>query len=320
MNKIWLNVIKWTVTLVLLLLVYWQLQGELANQDFLDPLTHLQWGWLWTAIAVYFVSLIFSAMQWAVLLRRQGIEIDNRKAVRLYFVGLFFSNFLLGNVGGDLKRVYDVNQDSQNLMSSVTATLFDRVFGLYTLSFISLVAGGLFFLDDFELGKFLMPCLLIFVALNLGFCGLFSMRLGNKFEVLFRRGSRFRLMEKYHSLRSSFQKFRAPRFLGGIFVFSFLIQSLRIYTQVLMAKSLGIDLALEYYFFLVPIIGIITSIPISIGGFGPREFAAQRLMGAVGWSPLQAVIWQLIGYMINVFLGLFGVFEFLFGKKKESHA
>ena len=87
-----------------------------------------------------------------------------------------------------------------------------------------------------------------------------------------------------------------------------------------MANSLGLQLDLSYYFFLVPIIGIVTALPISVGGFGPRELVSKELMGAVGWSPLQAVIWQFIGVLINVFLGLIGAIEFVFGRKSIHNA
>jgi hypothetical protein len=45
---------------------------------------------------------VLGALQWSGLLRTAGVGLGVFAAVRLYFVGLFFNNFLFGTLGGDV--------------------------------------------------------------------------------------------------------------------------------------------------------------------------------------------------------------------------
>ena len=301
-------------------LVYGNIQDELAKESVWEKILTLQIGPLIGAMAVYKLSLVLSAVQWWYLLKKQNIEIQLMKVIRYYFVGLFFSNFLLGNVGGDVKKVYDIHKESERLTGSVTATLFDRVFGLYVITLISILSGYWWFSEQENMADLVIPSLLIFLAMTLFFIGLFSRRMGNQFDRLFKVGSRLHLTEKYRNMRECFQNYRSPKFLAFILSFSFLIQFLRIYTQVLMAESMGITMDLSYYLYFVPLIGIATSLPISIGGWGPRELVAQDLFMRAGWSGFDAVFHQVLGYFIGLALSLFGAFEFVFGRKVKKKA
>jgi hypothetical protein len=65
-------------------------------------------------------------------------------------------------------------------------------------------------------------------------------------------------------------------------------------------------------------IGIVSALPISIGGFGPREYLAQTLFGSVGMSAVDAVAMQELAWVIPMILSLFGILEFLSRKTKKN--
>ena len=64
------------------------------------------------ALAVLFFSLSngLGAVQWHLLLRAQKIPIPFRQSLVFYLVGVFFNNVLLGNIGGDALRIYDIKR------------------------------------------------------------------------------------------------------------------------------------------------------------------------------------------------------------------
>ncbi len=78
---------------------------------------------------------------------KQNVNLSYGRLLKLYFVGLFFNNFMPGNVGGDFKKVYDIRvQGGQDSVGAgLTATFFDRIFGLFFLNALALGVGALFF-------------------------------------------------------------------------------------------------------------------------------------------------------------------------------
>ncbi|MFM6151594.1 MAG: hypothetical protein ACKPE3_01130, partial [Sphaerospermopsis kisseleviana] len=60
--------------------------------------------------------------------------------------------------------------------------------------------------------------------------------------------------------------------------------------------------------------GIVTALPISIGGFGPRELVAQNLFMRVGVTPMDAVVLQFVAYLLGLGCSLLGALEFVFGR------
>ena len=103
------------------------------------------------------VSNFTACYQWKLLLEKQGVHMTYGKLLKLYHVGLFFNNFMPGNVGGDAKKVYDIRmQGGQDTVGAgFTATVFDRLFGLFFITLFALAVGVLFFVHDPEQRGFL---------------------------------------------------------------------------------------------------------------------------------------------------------------------
>ena len=73
------------------------------------------------------------------------------------------------------------------------------------------------------------------------------------------------------------------------------------------------DLSISWYFYYIPLVAIVSALPISIGGFGPRELLAQSLFARAGVPGLESVVIQLLAYFVSLVLSLFGAFVFLLG-------
>jgi hypothetical protein len=61
---------------------------------------------------------------------------------------------------------------------------------------------------------------------------------------------------------------------------------------------------------------VISALPISIGGFGPRELLAQSLFAKAGVPGLESVLVQLLAYLASLLLSLFGAIFFWCDRKK----
>ena len=82
--------------------------------------------------------------------------------------------------------------------------------------------------------------------------------------------------------------------------------------------AIGLDIDVSWYFFFIPMVSVISALPISIGGFGPRELLAQSLFDRIGVPGLQSVVVQLLAYMVSLVVSLAGAVFFMTEKKKQE--
>ncbi|MBR2089973.1 MAG: flippase-like domain-containing protein [Fibrobacter sp.] len=263
------------------------------------------------------VSNFTACYQWKLLLEKQGVRMTYGKLLKLYHVGLFFNNFMPGNVGGDVKKVYDIRmQGGQDTVGAgFTATVFDRLFGLFFITLFALAVGALFFVHDPEQRQFIWPSVWIFM----GFCVLFAALLSRRIGKFFCDLAAKVLPEKFETrllrMFERFQKFRSQKLWVNIICLSMVTQSLRIFVHFFCGIAVGVNLSMSWYFYYIPLVAIVSALPISIGGFGPREFLAQTLFARAGVPNLESVVIQLLAYFVSLLLSLFGAVVFLLGQK-----
>lgn len=282
-------------------------------------LGNLKWGYLFLALFAVLLSNVFGAAQWHILLLRQGIKMSYEEVARIYFMGLFFNNFMPGNVGGDIKRIADIRIESgEKLGAGFVATIFDRLFGLFFLNALALGVGFLFFIWDPAKSPYLLPSFGVFVGFCVVFAGLFSRRIGKAFEKVYIRWAPALVTAKIAGIRERFHLFRTPKLWLQVLIISALTQILRVSVHWLCGLAIGVDIPISWYFYFIPIVAVITAIPISIGGFGVREASAAYLFGLVGVLAMDSVIIQLFAYIVGLTVSLLGGLEFLFHRKANT--
>jgi len=77
-------------------------------------------------------------------------------------------------------------------------------------------------------------------------------------------------------------------------------QALRVTTLVIGALALGIDVDPVLLMVVVPVGTLVTQVPISIGGFGPREASYVVLLGLAGVAPEAALVLALTREGLNL--------------------
>lgn len=280
-----------------------------ANRGSWDQLMAVSVRRLWPAAVVFAFSTLLGAWQWALILRRAGLPVSHGRMQSIYWVGLFFNNFLPGNVGGDLVKVSDVAVNTGQIARTVAGTLLDRMLGLCALVFVAFSAGAIlghrapaglpwWALVSLVLGVWVASAILL------------SGRLGRLLLALVTRLRRGRVSGRLTSLLGELQTWRADvGFVFRLAVLAFVVQALRVATHVLVSDAMDIPLdatrILQLYV-LVPVLGVAVVLPISFNGLGVREFVATRLMPDVGIGAESALAMQLVTYLVQVGVSLFG--------------
>jgi len=277
---------------------------------------------LLAALGVFAVSVLAGAWQWGRFLAAMGIPLSVPKLLELYWVGLFFNNFLPSNVGGDLVKVLDLSRERYDPVAAATATLADRVTGLAALALLAALAARLL-APRAELAGLVAPVFwgaLVFLVLLLlvlvGPLAGAAHRLARRLGLLPAGGTRARIVEQLRRLR------RRRALFGGLFLFSLLVQALRVAVHYLAGLSLlGDACPLVFDFFLVvPPLAFALTLPVTLGGLGLREGLALPLFAPLGVGGEAAVAIEVLAYLLMLLVSLGGGLLFLLRRGRPRAA
>jgi hypothetical protein len=310
--------LKLFVSVVLIAAVVWQ-----VGFDAITPSVFL-WEYFAAGVAVFLVSNFVGAYQWNLLLRITGIRLPTRIVTRAYFISLFFNNFLIGSIGGDVLRALEVRKnadpDHQNSTATGVATIvMDRFLGFFTMMIFAGVA-ALFTKDHGEVGALIAMVLGGFVVLGVLIT---SRRIGMRVDAFIVRILPDRMAQTLTNLRNGFVAMRHQwRVLGYTTTVSLVVQGLRIYVHYLCALSIGVDIPVIYFWTFIPLIGVAAAIPISSGGLGTREWAAVGLFSTIpGVGAGGVVFMELLAHLSSLVSSLPGALAFVFrsGQSRTSN-
>jgi hypothetical protein len=248
---------------------------------------------------------LLASLRWYLLVR--GVpRVTYWRITRLLFTTTFAGFFFPGTVGVELLRVYTLGRGIANLALAFSSVLVERIQALTALAALTLIG-----LASAPPG---MPPEIAPAA----WLGLLAL-LGGTLLLLWRpfRGLTLRLLPgsrlaglraqlaKVYDCLDLYRQQPGPMALGLLIAFAF--QVLRIIQVVFGAWALGIDLPVQHYFVIMPVIILLTLLPISIGaGLGVREAAFVHLFGLVGMAGDAAFGLSLFVYVISFAAGLPG--------------
>ncbi len=298
---IWV-ILRTLLSIFLLSFLFWRVRlGELVEgvRD-ANPL------YLILAFLCNLAVVFLSAHRWRLLLFAQQILLGFKRVLTIYFVGFFFNNFLPAGVGLDLTRAFYAARDSGKRAESLASVIVERVLGFLGLLFFALLA-LLFFLQHAEGMRFFL-FILGGTGLLLIFTHLFLRReLVGKFTRLLDRLRFLRLGERFKKLYNSIYLYRDKRRASWeAIAHSFLLQGLLVLDNYFVGLSLGLDIPPLYYIAYIPIICIISMVPISINGLGVREGSYVLLFSRAGLMRFQALSLSLVFFLIGVACSLVG--------------
>jgi glycosyltransferase 2 family protein len=290
-------------------LLYWLIaQSDLAT--FGSILQHTNVGLFLLAAGLFVFSNALGAIQWFLLLRGQALAVSLRQAVVLYWVGVFFNNVLLGNIGGDAIRIFDMRRLTGETSRAAAATFMDRFVGLFSTCCLAL--GACVVVVEVRrpgLLSILIPVWLALVALLA--MGL-SQRLGALVQRVLQRLLPVRVSQILEELRLNIVVYRhkAPLLLVIWFV-SLGVQFSRILVYWTAGAAVGLEVGLRYFIGFQPVAAIVAAVPISVGGLGVREGVLVELFGAVGVEESLAFAMSILGYAAGILASLLGGIAFI---------
>jgi uncharacterized protein (TIRG00374 family) len=219
----------------------------------------------------------------------------------IYCMGIFFNLAFPTTVGGDLVKIYYAGKSSNMYAQSFAATFLDRDTGLLALLGIACISSVLY---PVSLPK--IPVSLIIwcttIVLVLGNILIFAPGIHQWILELMHRIHLAKMVSKIVAVTNAFQiTARHKSILIGSIAISLLIQFLYISFVWFISQGLGLNIPFHYFLIFVPIINIITMIPVSLNGIGLREYAFLSLFGAMNVVPASCIALGLVmSFMITL--------------------
>lgn len=308
------------ISVSLLLLIFIVLKNYKNFQEIYNAIITVSLIFVFLAIVAHSSHILMNALRWNVLLRALGVRINIAFLYQDTFIGYFYSNLLPSNIGGDFYRVYDIHKNKDvPLSKSLSAVITERF-----LSVISMLV--YFAITSFSLYSMLKKSIIIIAVFLFIALILFIVVLRPKFFRIDRIFKRFKKLNKIEKKIESFNnavnlfRNKMPHLLTGL-LFTFIAQGFYMLLYYFISLSLGLDLSFTSFIFILPVIFVLTGIPISIGGLGVRENTIIFLLARFGVSNEQAVVFSILIMFEHLFTaglgGIIYLFKNIFYKSKS---
>jgi len=238
----------------------------------------------------YFITALIAGARWWWLLRCNGTDVSLGETLRFTWIGVFFNTVVPGNTGGDvIKAIYIMKRCPGHRVQVLVSVIVDRVLGLASLALLGAVV-VLFALDRFQE----IAIAIWGVIGGVGLLGLiaFSRRLRQLVHLTW-------LLERLphkisHLLKLVDQAVFFYRDHKMVIAASVLVGVLNHIISVLsvlcIGYSLGVGMPPFEYFVLIPVINIVSALPVSPNGWGWGEALYKSLFGTYGAPYLHGAV------------------------------
>ena len=267
------------------------------------------------------LAILISNARWKILLYVQGIRVGFGKLLQISLIGQFFNAFLLGATGGDIVMIsYVMRETTEDRTRAGFSVVVDRFVGIASLLVWMLVTmpflmnrldsrDGFARIITFMIQAAAVGLLaMLLVVLLFSYAGvravlkefLSSLKFGSKAVIL------------VDAVAQHFVRHRAAGWavLVGLVVAPFLIGA-----AWFAARAIGLNASYGDLLAVLPLVFVISSLPISLGGLGPREGIIAVLFPAFGivdvGNSAFAVTFSLLWYFLTISWSLVGAMVYL---------
>lgn len=259
------------------------------------------YSWLFLASLQLILQLIFAALRWKIVAEGLGGQLTLAAALRFVWIGTFFSQVLPGStMGGDAARMWLYWRRSGDHRLAIHSVALERVFMIGTLLLVVLIVQpGLA-----ARGAPLAIVAAAAIALTLVTGVLVAPAISARLLVSRQRWVLYRVMTAVsEDIRRIFTDLPRGTVLTTVSVAAHINMS---FATWLVGHALGLNISLLDCIVLMPVIFLLATLPISIGGWGIREGAAIALFGLVGVHSADAMALSLLLGLGSIVISLPG--------------
>jgi uncharacterized protein (TIRG00374 family) len=295
MKKIVVGV-QWVVTLLLILAI----ASNVSLADLKHAFAAASLFWLVVALFQLLFQFPLAALRWLLLVRRLDGKISFYDSLSMIWTGAFFSQLLPSSIGGDAARLLFAWRAGLRLRIAVNSIGFDRLIMLVVLSFLLLLTSN-----------WMPPAIRsgpLVVAAGAIFLGAIAMTVVIAVsDRLLRSFTGYRIVDFAIAMAADIRRLSSDiGFMAVVTFISFISYLNLIATAWLVSLALHVDISLWNCLMLFPAVFFVSSLPISVSGWGIREAAIVSLFGAIGIPAPSALVVSLVFGFVSIAASLPG--------------
>jgi uncharacterized membrane protein YbhN (UPF0104 family) len=320
--------------MVLLILIGWRMDWHQVGAAF----ARASWPVWVGALALYLAIQVISSLRWQLLSRPLGLGGNLAAYTRDYFVGMFFNLVLPTSVGGDVVRVVALaGREGTTLASgrhlaAALSVLADRVNGVLVLVAlasaatlacpVALPVWMLWCVAALGVGATLGVAALPFLNRLLGACCKVDPAAHAPGSPVVNPGGDAPSSPWFERARQFLDAVailvRHPGALAAATGLSVLVQAGNVVVIWMIGADIGLHVPPLYYAVWVPLISLLTLLPISLNGMGLREGGTVLLLAPLGVGAGEALTLSLLSFTVVTAAGACGgLWWFLSGRNAK---
>ncbi|PYV93910.1 MAG: lysylphosphatidylglycerol synthetase family protein, partial [Acidobacteria bacterium] len=249
-----------TSTLLLYFSLRWVNVSTLA-----DRLSRFEPGWIALALILLTVQVAFLAVRWRKIATACGASLPFTPALQLTFIATFFNQVLPSTVGGDGVRIWLFARKGAGWARATYSVLIDRIVGVLALAMI--VIACLPWTFDLIHDPIARTFLLVIGFGAIAGAWIFVL-IGTRFRQFFDRWNLTRHLSAASQVTASLCG--SLHSIGPIIACSIAIHLLTITAAWCCIKAISASATFPQVLFLMPPVLLISTVPVSIAGWGVR--------------------------------------------------
>src|SRR5262245_33945383 len=300
-----------TSILLLHISLHWVNVGAL-----IDRLARFQPGWMVLALLLLIAQVAFLAARWQKIATACGASLSYGPALQLSFIAAFFNQVLPSTVGGDGARIWLLAGKGAGWARATYSVLIDRIVGVLVLAMIVIVClpWTMKLIHDPIARTFL---LMIGIGAIAG--GAFFLLIGTRFRRWLDPWPPTRHLSAASRIASDLCA--SPLSIGYVIACSIVIHLITVISAWCCTKAIAAPVSLAQILFLLPPVLLVSTIPISIAGWGVRESSMIAAFALAGLAESDGLTLSILFGAATFTIGLVGgVVWILSGLRARSGA
>jgi glycosyltransferase 2 family protein len=285
--------------ILVIVLVGWVFWPQLRWNEFADALARTSTATALAVLTLFWLQAVMAASRWRWILRQLGYPLTTGASIEAWLVGQCASQLLPAVVGGDAARIIRLRRYYVPTTAAVVSAVIDRFAGFVALVGLSAFAAPMLsayknlLIPDEIFWVVGLSCLLVGILL-------LSLRWSANTPV-------FRRIPRLGQVQTALRAVRPTK--EGLLLFALVglgTNTTVIISAFLLGRELNPLMDLYSCFAILPLVSLLTFIPISIAGWGVREALMMSAFALIDVPATDALAVSIKLGLANLALGLIG--------------
>jgi glycosyltransferase 2 family protein len=303
---------KTAVTLILFYLIF----RKVDFHDFFKTLSNARIDVLIFAFLILWLGHYICIFRWRLLMRPLMPVLSLSQLFGIYCIGLFFNLTFPTVVGGDLVKMYYAGKPTKHYAESFASTFLDRDAGMLAMMIIAAIVmlAHPVSISSVPVPLIVWSTFLLFVLANII---IFTPSLHRGLTDILHNHGMSRFASKIDAISAAFQvmgKHRSVLYVS--LLISLVNQLLVIAVTYIIADGLRLDIPFRYFLVFVPVITLISMLPISLNGMGLREYSFVACFSAIGVDRESCIALGLLSSLFVILSSIPGGIIYIFFRNR----